>query len=1066
MARMTRTCTFLILFFLCASISANETLNLPVIQDEISIRTTLQAHRIEVEEALELQDYVRVKSLYTSILKLNPENYLSLEEYQDLLISQAYSEAYLNKFDEANLIIQKLDLKLLTLAQLYRKEMLEAKLLYSNGEFKKTMSMLLNMTYSTPLANWPKQERSFYLKVSQQSDQYFEALIDQAEHSFDASLYQEARPLYQETLVALEEGLFSVDSKNLYFELALRLAHTEFFLENYSRAKELFIQLNEKLEDQLDLNSLYLLVLACEETEQYQEALYYSRNYLNQGPHSSSEQLEAMRFEVARIYYKYGQEDKAHTLFLQLIQDLKSTHYQYLSRFYEARILLKKGSYDLVESILNPDHFDFSTHSALQYDWAYLRAEAFFQRNEYAMAVAGFEESLPKHNREKADWYPKALYNLGWSYLKLGEDTLSQKISQTHNFTKAEDAFRELLEIEESDQTYLALARVYLLKARYLKDPEASSSLKELLGSAHLKNDHSKLKMGMSQAEMSEDLYEKEAIYASLSSLASKTLYDLGYLNRARIGNLFDLVGISQDPKHYEDLDTLLDESLSLMDAKESKDIEPLVKVKVIAALNQGDKSSLKRAYQFLESFPNEYKAYYQFDKIPQLLLYFKALVASRLMQLEDSDTFFQKGKEAIDSLMSSPKQSTLADQALYLLGTLFYHHEDFAKARHTFLKLIETYPKSSWIGDAWYWAAECNDQEKHDPNISREYRKKVFEDYPESSHAPEAFFYYYSFSEYLQGNPEALSHLEKMEELFKNSPFLVVSYYLRALDKKEDHLEVNGKLLAEKDLNQSLLLFNKSKETFLQKYKENQIGPEHLNYLSNVYYRSLLGEAQVFLMKADTSQSAKRQLHLEQAITAYLEMVQQFEEESHPLAALFYKEIFYPELLEEAEFGLAKAFIRNFKLPDGEQKLNSMIEKYHRAGVEKNYYHSRAWYELSLISMAKEEHQEALDYLNRSEQSADDRMTSDQIIDLGIQQSLCYRCLNQLDMAMLTLSKIINEGIISNLRVKAMYLRAEIYELQGRQELAQRQLEAASKKGGEWARMSQDRLIAEYGFN
>ncbi len=682
------------------------------------------------------------------------------------------------------------------------------------------------------------------------------------------------------------------------------------------------------------------------------------------------------------------------------------------------------------------------------------------------MAVAGFEGSLPKHNREKADWYPKALYNLGWSYLKLGEDILSQELSQTHNFCKAEETFKELLKIEESDQIYLALAKVYLLKARYLKDQVAFSSLQELLKSSPLKSDDSKLKMGFIQAEMCEDLYEKEAIYRKLSSLELKPCSDLALLAYFRSRNLFNLACMTKDPKDYEELNVSLNKTFSLLNSDDPKYIESSLKMRILGALNQGDFSSLKGAYTFLESFPKDYPTYHQLDKIPEQTLYSIALISSKLMLLEDSDAYFRKGIDAIQVLMTSSKQSKLADQALYLLGTLFYHHQDFAKARHTFLKLIETYPKSSWIGDAWYWAAECNDQEKHDPTISREYRKRVFEDYPDSSHAPEAFFYYYSFSEYLQGNPEALSHLEKMEELFKNSPFLVVSYYLRALDKKEDHLEVNGKLLAEKDLNQSLYLFNKSKETFLNRYKENQIGLEHLNYLSNVYYRSLLGEAQVFLMKADTSQSAKRQLHLEQAITTYREIVQQFEEEKHPLAALFYKESLYPEHLEEAEFGLAKALIRNFQLIDGEQKLNSMIEKYHLAGIKENYYYSRAWYELSLISMAKEDHQEALDYLKRAELFADNRMTSDQIIDLGIQQSLCYRCLNQLDMAMLTLSKIINEGIVSNLRVKAMYLRAEIYELQGRQELAERQLEAASKKGGEWARMSQDRLIAEYGFN
>ena len=69
------------------------------------------------------------------------------------------------------------------------------------------------------------------------------------------------------------------------------------------------------------------------------------------------------------------------------------------------------------------------------------------------------------------------------------------------------------------------------------------------------------------------------------------------------------------------------------------------------------------------------------------------------------------------------------------------------------------------------------------------------------------------------------------------------------------------------------------------------------------------------------------------------------------------------------------------------------------------------------------------------------------------------------MDKAILLLSKVVNDDTVSNLRIKAMYLRAEIYELQERFELARKQLEATSKKGGEWALKAKVKLEKEYGY-
>jgi len=46
----------------------------------------------------------------------------------------------------------------------------------------------------------------------------------------------------------------------------------------------------------------------------------------------------------------------------------------------------------------------------------------------------------------------------------------------------------------------------------------------------------------------------------------------------------------------------------------------------------------------------------------------------------------------------------------------------------------------------------------------------------------------------------------------------------------------------------------------------------------------------------------------------------------------------------------------------------------------------------------------------------------------------------------MLLLSQVVNDEVISPLRIQAMFLRAEIYEIQGRPELAAKQWEAAAQ--------------------
>ncbi len=114
------------------------------------------------------------------------------------------------------------------------------------------------------------------------------------------------------------------------------------------------------------------------------------------------------------------------------------------------------------------------------------------------------------------------------------------------------------------------------------------------------------------------------------------------------------------------------------------------------------------------------------------------------------------------------------------------------------------------------------------------------------------------------------------------------------------------------------------------------------------------------------------------------------------------------------------------------------------------------------MLAKQQEHYAKAIEDFTLADQTAKgNTLTPDQFLDIWIQISLCYRSMGRYDLAMLSLSKVINENMISSLRIKAMYLRAEIYELQGRTDLARKQLESTAKKGGRMGSKGQRKIKA-----
>ncbi|HEY4832950.1 MAG TPA: hypothetical protein VIH61_10375, partial [Waddliaceae bacterium] len=171
-----------------------------------------------------------------------------------------------------------------------------------------------------------------------------------------------------------------------------------------------------------------------------------------------------------------------------------------------------------------------------------------------------------------------------------------------------------------------------------------------------------------------------------------------------------------------------------------------------------------------------------------------------------------------------------------------------------------------------------------------------------------------------------------------------------------------------------------------------------------------------------------------------------------------------YPSQFEEGEYHLVHCYLKQGKDLSAQRLLNQMLTHYTESGIEEGYYLFQVWQELGKLAMHCQDYNTALHYFELSHESGKNFLSDDQKLTLWLLQSDCFREKKEYDIAMRLLSKVINAQTASPLRLKAMFLRAEIYELEGRPELAIRQLESAAKKGGEWAHKAQEKLRENYG--
>lgn len=388
------------------------------------------------------------------------------------------------------------------------------------------------------------------------------------------------------------------------------------------------------------------------------------------------------------------------------------------------------------------------------------------------------------------------------------------------------------------------------------------------------------------------------------------------------------------------------------------------------------------------------------------------------------AECLIQQGDlEQAKRLLLEPLAPPFHEKQLFLLGKIAYENGSSSAAH--FVELFETYPTSSLAPDALYWAARCLN--------NKDYYTRLYQEYKNHPLAPEAYWNCYPPKEYLLGNRAAIKHLHAFKTLFPNSPLLLDALYLEGLDYLHDRRSPEGKWLSRKNLIAAIDAFMEVETEF------ERLGAHERTQLRN---QAKLERAKTNFLMASGAKGSKRSVYLD-------------------YAAAIFKEIMENNPSDEAHYFSGLILFHQGKLKEAGAAFQGLISK-------TGYYPLKSLYQLGIIEKELKNYPQAIQFFDQS-LKAPSYLSIDELLDTMIEKSQVLRLSGDLDSAMLQLSSVVDYQAVSSLRLKAMYLRAEIYAEQGRTALARKQLESLSLIGDAkdpWALKAKETLQQEYGFD
>lgn len=882
--------------------------------------------------------------------------------------------------------------------------------------------------------------------------------FENAEAFFSACLYEKAIPLYEKCLSEQQHA-------PAFGFVNLRLGQSYFFSQQYEKSLYHF----ENIPSDFGCKAQpFFIGLAKTRLGLFLAAVESFENYLK----SSEKKLKnEAHFELGLAHFHLGNQQAAAENFSLIPYQASCLRLYLLSRFYLARIALLQNNFLAAEEWLNQAAPYLESSGLLEHEWAYLNGELYFLWKDYQKAADWYEIALPKRALNSACWYSETLFKLGTAHLKIAENSLTPFHCIKDHLEKAESAFNTLAAISSDEKTYIALAQCLSIKARLLNDTGAYAIAEKKLSfppSPLSREMQSQLLLLRAQASPS--YVSRDQLYRQLTQEIhhESPAYAKGWLLRGL--NDFEEAQLLLEQNQRDEAVILFERAIAtlhkaftLLRSVDSVHAALALKYQAYSFyLLDGfkDKSAAFELLNYLMNSPD------LFDKIsdPDEIFYLQGQIAFRLGQIEEN--FKENALAILKRGITAHPNGKFADKILYLLGTISYQAKDYSTAEEAFSLLISHYLDSPLKAEALYWKSNAIEKIRPDSVEFLNIKKQIYEQYPDSLYAPEAYFTLFSYRDYLQGDRISIKHLHGFLEKFPDSPLLLNVYYLLGMDCKMDRKSPEGKWISKKNLISAIDAFQQCELAFDRLYEKGCLPLEKMPHYTAIRYRATLERALTNLAIAEASQGAKQKIYLEYAEGVLREINSDFSNVSNSWARFLNQETPYSPYEEESSYWLAQCHLKQGNSEEAIRTFHQMLEKYQSAGITRGYFLSKVCYNLGMAAMGQRDFSNALIHFSSAEDAAKGKILSiDEKLDLWIQKSLCYQRLNQLDDAILLLSKVINDDAISGLRIKAMYLRAAAYELQGRHELARKQLEATSKKGGEWGLKAKQKLDQEYGY-
>lgn len=414
---------------------------------------------------------------------------------------------------------------------------------------------------------------------------------------------------------------------------------------------------------------------------------------------------------------------------------------------------------------------------------------------------------------------------------------------------------------------------------------------------------------------------------------------------------------------------------------------------------------------------------------VKALLLRGSVLAASQNGEKSGSD----QAIELLESVDFENLNGYFRDYLYLTLGKLYFEKEEYEAAQNQWNQLLQKFPHSAYRPDALYWIARVREVTNGDPKEISSLHREITLKYPDFAYADEVYFNQYTLKDYLQGEREAVIHLDRFSTLYPHSPLVIVANYLIGLDKKEERRSIEGKTIRKKNPKEALQSFLQVQTSF------DQLKPEE-PYYRHVKNLAALERGTLYYEIAKESTGPKKDIYRRYAIDSLSPLVNEDR-----------------DISSKAIAKLAAIWMELGELEQAKLVTSKELEKWEDspgvAVVALNTIQGQIFEEQRDFESAWQY------YAKAEEMGAGKFLSHDQELDLWIRQALCYQEMGQYDQAMLLFSKAINRNVVSSQRLRAMYLRAEVYRRQGREELAKKQWEAVALKGGEWGQRAKKKL-------